>query len=77
MLKYKRVSITWADHYYDEEPVTLEEVQKNLKAMTRITSGFLIAENKRVIAIASTIDEDGTFSEVNYLMKRAILSREY
>ena len=43
----------------------------------RTTTGYIIAENRRVIAIASTIepDDDG-FTEVNFLMKRCVIKRE-
>lgn len=77
MSDYKRISVKWADHFFLEGPLDQEEIIENLKPYVRTTIGYIIAESKRVLAIASTYDPDGTFTEVNYLMKRCIISREY
>ena len=72
----KREVIRWADHFFISETMTIDEIKSKLKPYVRTTTGYVIAENRRVLAIASTIEPDGEFTEVNYLMKRCILSRD-
>jgi hypothetical protein len=45
------------------------------RRVIRETSGYLVHEDRFVIGIAGTIEEDGTMCEINWFMKRAILHR--
>lgn len=72
-----REVIKWADHFFHSHTMDIEEVKSRLKPYIRTTTGYIIAENRRVVAIASTIEPDNDgFTEVNFLMKRCIISRE-
>jgi len=75
--EYPLISITWADHYSEfDDGFTLDEIKKLLDTpCIRETGGYLVGENKRQIAIAGTIEEDGTMSEVFICMKKAIIHR--
>ena len=75
---YKYISVEWADHWATgtNEPFELEKLAEMAKKpIIRETGGFLVHENKRVIVLAGTVEEDGTLTECNFLMKRLILNR--
>lgn len=71
------ITVEWADHWATEtnKPYTVEEIADMAKAVVRETTGYLVYEGKRVLGIASTIEEDGSATEINFFMKRAIISR--
>lgn len=71
------IEVEWADHYSEfDDGHTLDEVIEMVNTpCVRQSSGYLIAENKRQIAIAGTVEEDGTYSEIFVCMKRSILYR--
>jgi len=77
MQDYPLVEIVWADHFSEfEDGYNLEQLLRLIKAPSiRKTVGYLAAENSRMVAIAGTIEEDGTFSEVFCCMKKCIISR--
>lgn len=74
----RKVNVVWADHFGLEinEPYELEEIEERLKPCIRETIGYLVAENRRVIAVAGTKEEDGTWTEVNFFMKRCVMKIE-
>lgn len=71
------IEVVWADHYSDfEDGFNDEDIQKLIaKPAIRKSSGYLVGENRRQIAIAGTVEEDGTYSEVFVCMKKCIISR--
>lgn len=79
--RYPVVTVHWADHYsvFDQGQSESEVEHLVDTPCIRITTGHLIKESRRQIAIASTVDEDEsgtvTFTEVFVCMKRAILKR--
>lgn len=79
-LNAPRVTVTWADHWSDyEDGFSMEDIQEMVaKPCIRKTTGHLLpVSSKRQIAIAGTIEEDGTVSEVFICMKKAIINIEY
>jgi len=75
---FPSIVVEWADHYSTpiNESYSVEDVEKMLKPFIRVTKGYLVGENRRVIAVASTLEEDGSVTDIDILMKRAIISRE-
>jgi len=75
--EFPLITVKWGDHFCTgtNEPHELKDIIKMAKPAIRETSGYLVYENKRMLAIAGTIEEDGTVTEVNFFIKRAILSR--
>ena len=75
--EYKLITVRWYDHWVTgaNESFTVEEVKNMARRVVRETSGYLVHEDRFVIGIAGTIEEDGTMCEINWFMKRAILSR--
>lgn len=76
--KFPRITVTWADHHITptNEVISLEELQSYLEPSVRETTGYLVAETRRVLAVAGTVEDDGSFCEVNVLMKKAVLRKE-
>lgn len=74
---YPLITVRWYDHWCTPSNTSyeLEEVKRMARRVIRETSGYLIHEDRYVIAVAGTIEEDETICEINYFMKRAILSR--
>lgn len=74
---FPHITVRWEDHWCTEsnEPYSVEEIAKMAKATVRETTGYLVYEGERVLAIAGTIEEDGQVTEVNFFMKQAIISR--
>jgi len=76
---YPLISVKWADHFFCEQDMTLKEIEEtNSDPLIGEYSGFLVAENQRMIAIASNIWEDDieeAISPTMYIMKRAIIYR--
>lgn len=75
-----RVTVTWADHYSDyNQGYSIEDIQKMVATpCIRKTTGYLLPiKSKRQIAIAGTIEDNGTASEIFICMKKAIISIEY
>lgn len=75
-----RITVTWADHYSEfEQGWSLEEIAKLVaKPCIRKTTGYLLpVSSKRQIAVAGTIEEDGTASEIFVCMKKVIIAIEY
>lgn len=75
--EFPKIEVTWADHYSNfEDGFTIDQIQQMLKKLCiRKTSGYLVGEDRRQLAIASTIEDDGTASELFICMKKAIISR--
>ena len=79
-VKCPRVTVTWADHYSEyEQGFTLDKVKKMVETLCiRKTTGYLLpVGNRRQIAIAGTIEDDGTVSEIFICMKKAVMNMEY
>ena len=74
---YPNIIVRWADHFgtHTNESYELEDIIGMMKPCIRETTGYLVAENKRVLAIAGTIEEDGSVTDVNFLMKRGVIYR--
>lgn len=74
---YPLITVKWYDHWCTgvNDPYTVEEVKEMARRVIRETSGYLIHEDRFVIGVAGTIEEDGTLTEINWFMKRAILHR--
>lgn len=74
---YPLVTVRWYDHWCTEpnDTFTVEEVKEMARRVIRESSGYLVHEDRFVVGIAGTIEEDGTMCEINWFMKRAILSR--
>ena len=72
------VEVTWADHYSDfEDGFSPEQIEKMLKKPAiRKTAGYLVGESKRMIAVAGTLEEDGTCSEVFLCMRKCVIKLE-
>lgn len=80
-VKYQQVSVKWLDHFSVYGDSTMRDVNKNLKnPIERDSSGYLIKENDKVMAIAGTIDLDNgkeTFADVFYCLKADIIDIKY
>lgn len=75
---YPKMTVQWADHHMTEtnQEITPEEIQDYMEPCIRETTGYLVCETRRTIALAGTIEENGSFCDVNILMKRAIIHKE-
>lgn len=71
-----REVIRWADHFFIGHPMEMDEVLQRMSPYIRETTGTVIAEDSYMVAIASTIDPDDSFTEVNYIIKCTIITRE-
>lgn len=71
---YPEITVRWTDHWFSDECVLPSDLSK-MKPMTHTTHGFLFAENKIMIAVAATVQEDKQGCEVTYIMKKNIVSR--
>jgi len=72
--KYKKITIKWADHFIEYGDHDVEDVKKTVKKpFAGEYTGYLVAESKQMMAISSNIWEDGSVSDVMYIMKRAII----
>jgi hypothetical protein len=77
------ITVRWADHWQDEGDFTLEEIKKKATPYIGKWSGRLILETKQMLVLAGNSwearpdnDEDEeTYSEPMYIMKRAIIYR--
>lgn len=76
--EFPYVEITWADHYSEfKDGFSMEELQKMVETpCIRKSVGYLVADSKRQIAIAGTIEDDGTCSEIFVCMKKAIIKKK-
>lgn len=74
---YPYVAVTWYDHWATgtNDPKTVEQVIDDAVPVIRETGGYLVYENEDVVALAGTIEEDYTVTEINVLFKLGILSR--
>ncbi len=74
---YAKMVITWADHFYQDDDYTLEEINEKIKSpIYGEYIGYCIAESKQILCLASNIWEDGTISQPMYIMKKCIIRRE-
>ena len=77
--KYPLITVRWADHFFCEEDMSLEEIRKEAKGpLIGEYSGFLVDENNRMIVLASNVwvgDEEESISPTMYIMKKAITYR--
>lgn len=71
---YKEIDIKWEDHWFEDTCVTPESI-KNVKPMVHSTRGYLLHENRRMLCVAHTVQEDGQGCEVTYIMKKNIKYR--
>ncbi len=71
------ITVKWYDHWMSEINVcfTDEEIKAMARRVVRETTGYLVYEDRFVIGVAGTVEEDNTKSDINWFMKRAILSR--
>jgi len=75
---YPWIDVEWADHWASgtNDPLTLDAIVEMAKRpILRLTGGYKVHENRRVIVLAGTIEQDGTITECNFLMKRLIINR--
>lgn len=80
---YPLITVRWADHWQDEGDYTLEEIKKKATPCIGKWRGALIFENKQMIVMGGNgwepredLDEnEETFSEPMYIMKRSIIYR--
>lgn len=74
--KYPQIEVEWADHFFDSEDNTLEEIIETAKNpyMGKYT-GYLVHENKRMLVLCANVWEDGTLSCPMYIMKKSITNR--
>lgn len=74
--KYKRITVVWADHFIEYGDHDLDTILQTVKKpYCGQYTGFLVAESKQMIAIASNIWEDGTISDPMFIMKKSIIKR--
>ena len=77
--KYPLITVKWADHFFCEEDLSLEDIKKEAKGpLVGEYSGYLVEENSRMIVLASNVwvgDEEESISPTMYIMKRAIVFR--
>ena len=77
------ITVRWADHWQDEGDFTLDEIKKKATPYIGKWRGALIFENKQMIVLAGNSweprpdndEEEETFSEPMYIMKRSIIYR--
>lgn len=75
---YPKITVTWADHHATpiNEEITPDSIHDWMEPSIRETTGYLVCETKRTLAVAGTIEENGSFCDVTVLMKRAVLNLE-
>lgn len=70
------IEVHWKDHFFVEENMSIDEVKDRIKhPIIRKTKGHFVAQDRDTIAIASTIEDDGSFTETNFLLKKDIIYR--
>ena len=76
---FPRITVKWADHYFVAEDMTLEEIEDQCsKPLIGRYSGYLVFENKRMIAVAGNLWEEDTEDAIGptmCIMKRSIVYR--
>ena len=72
----EHIEIHWKDHFFVNDTLTLEEVKDRIsKPIIRKTRGYYIMQDKHTICIASTIEDDNSYTECNFLLKKDIIYR--
>ena len=68
------VEVWWWDHHASEtnSPLTMEEIMEKCVPQVRQTIGYLIYETTKCIALAHTLEEDGTYTEIDFILKKEI-----
>jgi len=71
------LTVLWLDHSGSEtnQPYSLEDIVDMCKPTERETTGYLVLETKQCLAVANTIEEDGTVTEIDFIIKRLIKKR--
>ena len=78
-MNYPLVTVKWADHFFCEEDLSLEDIKKEAKGpLIGVYSGYLVFENRRMLVLASNIwesEQTESISPTMYIMKKSIVSR--
>jgi len=70
------IEIHWKDHFFVEDNMTLAEVKDRLsRPIIRKTKGTYVMQDKDTIVISSTEEDDGSYTESNFLLKKTIIFR--
>lgn len=80
---YPLITVVWADHWQDEGDFTLSEIKAKATPYTGEWTGRLIFENKQMVVLGNNKwearpdndENEDTWSEPMYIMKRAIIFR--
>lgn len=77
--KYPKVEVEWEDHHGTptNESVDPRDVENSLRPVNRLSIGWLIAEDEKMMAIAALLEEDHTVCDVTYLIKSCIVTSRY
>ena len=74
MKHYSVEMITWNDHHFSQGSVDSEFIN-TLKPFVQVSVGYVVVENKKMIALAMSINEDHQMCEVLCLIKKDIVER--
>lgn len=80
---FPTITVKWADHWQDEGDFTLEQIKRKATPCYGEWTGKLLLETKQMLVLGGNKwiarpdndEEDDTWSEPMYIMKRAIVSR--
>lgn len=64
----------WLDHWFDDQVIDPKDLKK-VKPMEHTTHGFKVSENKQMLVICQTAQEDGRYGECIYIVKKLITYR--
>jgi hypothetical protein len=80
--KYPQITVKWADHYQDEDDVSLDFIKEKASDPENYIgdyTGRLVFENKRIIVICANVwngeEGDDNFSSPMFIMKKSITYR--
>lgn len=73
---YPLIEVEWADHWIENEDISIEKAITDTKPMVGKYSGYLIHETKQMLVIASNIwEETKECGPTMYIMKKSIIRR--
>ena len=75
-MDFPLIEVDWADHWIENEDISLEEAIKDTMPMVGKYSGYLIHETKQMLVIASNLwPETNEVGPTMYIMKKSIIKR--
>ncbi len=75
--KYKLVVVHWDDHWGSPDDISIGDVNMLLRPAVQRTVGWVVAKNRKRIAIASWIDQNGGVGHTVSILRSCIWIIKY